>query len=187
MLEPLFETIRDPARRCFPQQHHLASLRDRTAPFAMSRLDGPKWLRNVPQGCAIPDAERQRTCLVLPLSREVNVCIVFAPHDWNHAKGLGLQLHTFSGFGYPSYAFGQVCLNNGHGVFRKGPGAPYGASAFVDVNGDGFGDWVSGPMCVLGQCYPSTGGHIFVEDFDGDGTPEFLTSGGELHKINCLP
>jgi hypothetical protein len=101
-------------------------------------------------------------------------------------NGDGYTDITFSGFGDPSYTFGQVCLNNGHGVFRKGPGAPYGSSTFVDIDGDGLREWVSG-MCAFGKCYASNWGRIFPVDIDGDGTPELITSSGELHKITCIP
>ncbi len=101
-------------------------------------------------------------------------------------NGDGYPDITFSGFGDASFTFGQVCLNDGHGIFRKGSGAPYGFSALVDVDGNGVRDWIRG-MCVFGKCYPSTGGKIFVVDIEGDGIPELITSGGELHKIVCIP
>jgi len=101
-------------------------------------------------------------------------------------NGDGYPDITFSGFGDPSYTFGQVCLNDGHGIFRKGPGAPYGASAFADLDGDGLREPIFG-TCLSGKCYPSTGGEIFVVDIDGDNIPELITSSGELHKVTCNP
>lgn len=97
------------------------------------------------------------------------------------------------------YGFGQVCLNNGNGVFRSGPGAPSGVAATADVDGNGLQDILSywyGSLCVylnegggfVGKgCFATAGGGVHVTDVEGDGIAELVTSRGALHRVTCYP
>lgn len=111
-------------------------------------------------------------------------------------NGDGYQDVTFSSPSSDTFFFGQVCLNDGHGVFRKGPGAPYGVSVAADLDGNGLRDLASAgnPFCVVlsdgvakAGCYETLGGGLVAADIDGDSIPELIGPKGALHKVVCQP
>lgn len=91
----------------------------------------------------------------------------------------------------------QISLNDGHGVFRNGGSALYGVSTVVDIDSNGFLDFVakdSGLLCIslsngVAQvgCYETKIAYPDTADLDGDGIPELITPNGALHKLTCSP